>query len=400
MEQMKSLVVPGFRSAAVEAAVKKPGRLDLALIVADKPAVAVGVFTTNKVKAAPVLLCQKRLRTGKAQAILVNSGNANACTGEAGLAAAAATTRTAAEFLGVPETLVLPASTGVIGQPLPLDRINHAIPALGSRLHPEGLAEVAEAIMTTDTFPKTSQIQGQINGQTITIAGIAKGSGMIHPDMATMLVFLLTDAVITPEALKTALKRGLATSFNRITVDGDTSTNDCVLVLASGTSGHSPITHFHSPEGELLGSLLQTVMADLATQVVRDGEGAAHIFKVIIEGAATPAEAVKAARTVALSPLVKTAVAGTDANWGRIMAALGRAGIKLDQNRVDIFFGPHQVVKQGIGVGPAAEQAAQTVMATGSFDLRIHLNSGAYTDYYLTCDLTADYVHINADYRS
>ncbi len=400
MEHTKNLVVPGFRAAAVEAAIKKPGRLDLALIVADKPGAAAGVFTTNKVKAAPVLLCQQRLRSGKAQAILVNSGNANACTGEAGLEAAAATSRTAARLLGIPEPLVLPASTGVIGQPLPLDRMNDALPALASRLRPEGLAEVAEAIMTTDTFPKTSQIQANIQGCNVTIAGIAKGAGMIHPDMATMLVFLLTDAVITPRALKAALKQGLNTSFNRITVDGDTSTNDCVLVLASGTAGHTPIEQLHSPEGDLLSSLLQTVMADLAAQVIRDGEGAAHVFKVIIEGAASPADAVKAARTVALSPLVKTAVAGTDANWGRIMAALGRAGVKLDPNRVDIFFGPHQVVRQGAGVGPAVEQAAHTVMAAGSFDLRILLNLGAYTDYYLTCDLTADYVHINADYRS
>jgi glutamate N-acetyltransferase / amino-acid N-acetyltransferase len=400
MEQKNNVLVPGFRAAAVEAAIKKPGRLDLALIVADKPATAAGVFTTNKVKAAPVRLCQKRLRTGKAQAILVNSGNANACTGEAGLAAATATSRTVAELLGVPDTLVLPASTGVIGQPLPLDRIHHAIPALMSRLHPEGLADVAQAIMTTDTFPKTSQIQGQINGQTITIAGLAKGAGMIHPNMATMLVFLLTDAVIVPGALKAALKHGLDTSFNRITVDGDTSTNDCVLILASGVAGHNAITDFHSSEGELFTSWLQTVMADLATQVIRDGEGSSHVFKVIIEGAATPAEAVQAARTVALSPLVKTAVAGADANWGRIMAALGRAGIKLDPNRVDIFFGPHQVVRQGLGVGPAAEQAAHTVMMTGSFDIRIHLNLGPHTDYYLTCDLTAEYVHINADYRS
>ncbi len=400
MEYSRKLLVPGFRAAAVEAAIKKPGRLDLGLIVADKPAAAAGVFTTNKVKAAPVLLCQQRLRTGKAQAILVNSGNANACTGEAGQEAAAATSRTAARLLGLSETLVLPASTGVIGQPLPLDRMNNALPALPPRLHPEGLAEVAEAIMTTDTFPKTSQIQAKIGGCNVTIAGMAKGAGMIHPDMATLLVFLLTDAVIAPGALKAALKQGLSTSFNRITVDGDTSTNDCVLVLASGTAGHIPIDHLHSPEGALLSSLLQTVMADLATQVIRDGEGAAHVFKVIIEGAASPADAVKAARTVALSPLVKTAVAGTDANWGRIMAALGRAGIRLDPNRVDISFGPHQVVRQGTGVGPAAEQAAQTVMAAGSFDLRIHLNLGAYTDYYLTCDLTSDYVHINADYRS
>jgi glutamate N-acetyltransferase/amino-acid N-acetyltransferase len=396
----QALLVPGFQAAAVEAAVKKPGRLDLALIVADRPAAAAGVFTTNKVKAAPVLLCQQRLRRGQAQAILVNSGNANACTGDAGLAAAAAASQTAAGLLAIPASLLLPASTGVIGKPLPLDRIQHAIPALVSRLHPQGLTEVAQAIMTTDTFPKTSRIQGQIDGRTVTLAGIAKGSGMIHPDMATMLVFLFTDAVVAPKALKAALKKNLASSFNRITVDGDTSTNDCILLLAGGTAGNPAVVELQSSSGEIFTSLLQTVMADLAAQVVRDGEGAAHVFKVIIEGAATPAEAVKAARTVALSPLVKTAVAGTDANWGRIMAALGRAGIRLDPNRVDIYFGPHQVVRQGLGVGPEAETAAAALMATGSFDLRIHLNLGAYTDYYLTCDLTPEYVHINADYRT
>lgn len=223
---------------------------------------------------------------------------------------------------------------------------------------------------------------------------------MIHPDMATMLVFLLTDAVVAPNTLKAALKQGLVTSFNRITVDGDTSTNDCVLVLANGIAGHSPIEQLQSPGGEILSTSLQTVMADLAAQVVRDGEGAAHVFKVIIEGAASAADAVKGARTVALSPLVKTAVAGNDANWGRIMAALGRAGIRLNPDRVDIFFGPHQVVRQGVATDAANEQAAHRLMADGSFDLRIHLNLGAYTDYYLTCDLTADYVHINADYRS
>jgi glutamate N-acetyltransferase / amino-acid N-acetyltransferase len=400
MEQINNLEVPGFRAAAVEAAVKKPGRLDLALIVADKPAVAAGVFTTNKVKAAPVLLCQQRLRRGKAQAILVNSGNANACTGEAGLGAAAATSRTAASLLGVAETLILPASTGVIGLSLPVDRINQALPALTSRLHPGGLSEVSQAIMTTDTFPKTSQVRIRIGSRPVTIAGVAKGAGMIHPDMATMLVFLLTDAAVAPRVLKTALKQGLAASFNRITVDGDTSTNDCVLVLASGAAGHSPIDQSASREGKLLSSALQQIMADLATQVIRDGEGAAHVFKVIIAGAVSPADAVKAARTIALSPLVKTAVAGNDANWGRIMAALGRSGIRLDPSRVDIFFGPHQVVRQGLGIGPAAEQAAQGLMAAGSFDLLIHLNLGTSTDYYLTCDLTADYVHINADYRS
>jgi glutamate N-acetyltransferase/amino-acid N-acetyltransferase len=278
-----------------------------------------------------------------------------------------------------------------------MDKIESGIKAVELT---NGDHRMVRSMMTTDTFPKEIAIRLEIDGKTITIGGAAKGAGMIHPNMATMLVFLFTDAVVAPKTLKAALKNGLNTSFNRITVDGDTSTNDCVLVLAGGAAGHPSIEELTSPPGEIFSSMLQTVMADLAAQVVKDGEGAAHVFKVIIEGAATPGEAVKAARTVALSPLVKTAVAGTDANWGRIMAALGRAGIKLEQNRVDIFFGPHQVVRQGLGVGPAAEQAAQALMATGNFDLRIHLHLGAYTDYYLTCDLTSEYVHINADYRS
>ncbi len=413
------LLVPGFRAAAVEAAIKKPGRLDLALIVAERPAVAAGVFTTNKVKAAPVLLCRRRLRRGQAQAILVNSGNANACTGEAGLNAAVETSGAVAAALGIAPGLVLPASTGVIGQPLPMPRLLAAIPGLVARLHPQGLTEVATAIMTTDTFPKTALTQVDLMGRTITVAGIAKGAGMIHPQMATMLVFLLTDAAITAPALKAALRQGLTTSFNRITVDGDTSTNDCVLLLASGVAAQPLITELASPAGQVLAAALQQIMADLAVQIVRDGEGAKHVFKVIVNGAASPQEALRAARTVALSPLVKTAVAGNDANWGRIMAALGRAGIRLEPEKVDVYFGPHQVVCQGLGVGSAAEQAAQALMATGAFELHsleaqvqvvegqafggranLELHQGSGTDYYLTCDFTADYVHINADYRS
>jgi len=397
---VSSFVVPGFQAAAVEAAIKKPGRRDLALIVAEAPAMAAGVFTTNRVKAAPVLLAQRRLRRHRAQAILVNSGNANACTGEAGEAAARATTAQVAAALGVEPSLVLPASTGVIGQVLPTDRVSAAIPALVAGLHPQGLPEVAEAIMTTDTFPKTALVKGRLHGTGVTLAGIAKGAGMIHPHLATMLVFLLTDAVITAPALRAALKQGLNHSFHRITVDGDTSTNDCVLVLANGVAGHTVISDITSSEGGKFAALLQTVMADLAAQIVRDGEGAKHVMKVVVNGAATAAEALRAARTVALSPLVKTAVAGNDANWGRIMAALGRAGIKLDPAKVDIYFGPHQVVQGGLGLGPAAEQAAQALMATGSFDLRIELGLGTGQDYYLSCDFTADYVHINADYRS
>ncbi len=393
------MIVPGFKFAATAAAIKKPGVLDLALMVADTPAAAAGVFTLNRVKAAPVLVTQARLRKGLAQAILVNAGNANACNGPRGLETARATSRAAAKLLKIPERLVLPSSTGVIGAPLPGDRITQALPGLVAGLHPDGLGEAARAIMTTDTRPKASLVQGIIDGKKFTLAGIAKGSGMIHPDMATLLVFIFTDAAATPQVLKTLLRQALPTSFNRITVVGDTSTNDTILLLASGRAGNAVISESGAMMSAL-GEAVNRVMYDLARQVVADGEGARHVYRIEVEGAATAAEAKKAAMTVALSPLVKTAMAGEDVNWGRIMAALGRAGARFDPERVNIAFGPYPVVQNGRGLGPKAEAAAQQVIKSGPFTVAINLNQGAYADYYETCDLTEDYIRINADYRS
>ena len=393
------MLIPGFRFAATAASIKKPGVLDLALMVADTPAAAAGVFTRNRVKAAPVLVTQARLRGGSAQAILVNAGNANACNGPRGLAAARETCRAASKLLNIPERLVLPSSTGVIGAPLPGDRITLALPQLVAGLHPDGLGEAARAIMTTDTRPKAALVQGIIDGKKFTLAGIAKGSGMIHPDMATLLVFIFTDAAATPQVLKTLLRQALPISFNRITVDGDTSTNDTILLLASGRAGNAVISEAGAMMSAL-GEAVNRVMHDLARQVVADGEGARHVYRIEVQGAATPAAAKKAAMTVALSPLVKTAMAGEDVNWGRIMAALGRAGARFDPERVNIAFGTHVVVQNGRGLGPVAEAAAQQVIKSGTFTVTIHLNYGAYADYYDTCDLTEDYIRINADYRS
>jgi glutamate N-acetyltransferase / amino-acid N-acetyltransferase len=393
------MIVPGFRFAAAAAGIKKPGVLDLALMVADTPAAAAGVFTQNRVKAAPVLITKDRLRKGLAQAILVNAGNANACNGPEGLATARETCRAAAKLLNIPERLVLPSSTGVIGAPLPGDRITQALPQLVAGLNPDGLGEAARAIMTTDTRPKASLVKGKIAGREFTLAGIAKGSGMIHPDMATLLVFLFTDAAASPQVLKTLLRQALTKSFNRITVDGDTSTNDTILLLAGGSAGNAVINAAGAAMSAL-GEAVSRVMGDLARQVVADGEGARHVYRVEVLGAATAAEAKKAALTVALSPLVKTAMAGEDVNWGRIMAALGRAGARFDPERVEIAFGPHPVVQNGRGLGPVAEAAAQQVIKSGAFTVTIHLNHGVYADYYETCDLTEDYIRINADYRS
>jgi glutamate N-acetyltransferase / amino-acid N-acetyltransferase len=393
------MIVPGFKFAATAANIKKPGVLDLALMVADSPAAAAGVFTNNRVKAAPVLITKERLRGGKAQAILVNAGNANACNGPQGLDVARHTCRAAAKLLKIPERLVLPSSTGVIGAPLPGDRITQALPRLAAGLDPAGLPQAARAIMTTDTRPKTSLVRGQVGGRDFTLAGIAKGAGMIHPDMATLLVFIFTDAAASPGILKTLLRQALTTSFNRITVDGDTSTNDTILFLAGGKAGNTPIREAGADMAGL-GEALNGVMGELARQVVADGEGALHVYRVEVWGAATPSEAKRAAMTVATSPLVKTAMAGEDVNWGRIMAALGRAGARFDPERVEIAFGEQPVVQNGRGLGGAAEAAARQVIKSGVFTVTIHLNHGAFADYYDTCDFTEEYIRINADYRS
>jgi glutamate N-acetyltransferase/amino-acid N-acetyltransferase len=393
------MIIPGFKFAAAMAGIKKAGIWDLALMAADEPVAAAGVYTRNRVKAAPVLLTRQRLRSGKAQAILVNAGNANACTGDQGLDAARETTRVAAELLKIPDLLVLPASTGVIGQPLPVAKIKAALPDLVAGLNPGAFPEVARAIMTTDTRPKTASFKGKIGGREFTLAGMAKGAGMIHPDMATLLVFVFTDAAATPKVLKNLLRQALPVSFNRITVDGDTSTNDTILLLASGKAGN-PVIGGAGPEMAALGEALNQVLGDLARQVVADGEGARHFFRVEVKNAASPKEARNAALTVALSPLVKTAMAGEDVNWGRIMAALGRSGARFNPEKVEIAFGEHFVVKNGLGLGAAAEARAQQVIKSGNFTLNINLNAGDFSDYYETCDYTEDYIRINASYRS
>jgi glutamate N-acetyltransferase/amino-acid N-acetyltransferase len=393
------MIVPGFTAAGAAAGIKKHGGLDLALIVADEPAAAAGVFTRNRVKAAPVLITRARLRKGQAQAVLTNSGNANACTGAEGLDAARHISGDLARLLSLRESLVLPCSTGVIGQPLPAAKVIQALPALVKSLRPEGLPEAAQAIMTTDTRPKTAHRQGQIRGAKVTVAGIAKGAGMIHPDMATLLVFIFTDAAVTPGLLKNFLKEAADQSFNRITIDGDTSTNDTALLLASGKAGNEPLGLGSRASGEFQ-EMLVAVMQDLAGQVVADGEGVTRIFRILVQGAATPKEARQAAATIATSPLVKTAMAGADVNWGRLMAALGRSGARFEPARVDIAFGGHPVVKSGQGLGEQAEAAARELILAGPFTIAIHLNNGSFSDYYDTCDLTVDYIKINASYRS
>jgi len=350
------VIVAGFQAAGLAAGIKKKGGLDLALLVADHPVAAAGVFTRNRVKAAPVLLCQRRVRSGQALAILVNSGNANACTGPQGKRDARELTREAARLLAIPEVAILPASTGVIGQPLPLDAIKGALPGLVARLRPEGLPEMAEAILTTDTRPKTVFLQENLWGHKITLAGMAKGAGMIHPDMATLLSFVFTDAAISPPVLKKLLQQGVNQSFNRISIDGDTSTNDTALLLASGRAGHPEVRDLAAAAP--FAELLHHVLGDLARQLVADGEGVTRVYEIIIEGAASAREARQAAATVATSPLVKTAMAGADVNWGRIMAALGRSGARFDPERVSIAFGPHFVAANGRAGGEAAEAAA------------------------------------------
>jgi glutamate N-acetyltransferase/amino-acid N-acetyltransferase len=391
-------ICPGFRFAAVAAAIRKPGRLDLGLIACDAPAAAAGVFTRNRVQAAPVILDRRRLNAdGRCQAVIVNSGCANCCTGAAGLADAEVLTAAVAEALGLTPHMVLAASTGVIGEALPVDRIRQAVPGLAQALTPEALPELAAAIMTTDTVPKLARRSVQVGGRPLTIVGVAKGAGMIRPDMATMLCFVMTDARAEPATLQRLLSDGVARSFNRISIDGDTSTNDTVLLLASGRSG----VVAEAPEVQpVLRRELEALLMDLARQVVRDGEGATKLVEIRVRGALSDADAHAIADTVAHSNLVKTALFGQDANWGRILAAAGRAGAELDPQRIDLFFDDVQMVSDGVGAGKDVEARATEVLRQPELTITIDLKLGNAAAMMLTCDFSLDYVKINADYRS
>ena len=392
--------VKGFKYSAVRAGIRKKDRLDLGLIYAEEPAAAAGVFTTSRVKAAPVLLDMERIRHGRAQAILVNSGVANACTGDKGMQAAESSSRFIASLLKIDENLVQVASTGVIGEQLPVEKIGAAAESLVMGLAPENYDQVARAIMTTDTVPKTAGRTCSIGGQEVRLFGMAKGAGMIMPNMATMLAFVMTDAAILPDILGEHLAAGVSQSFNRITVDGDTSTNDTVLVLASCKAGNTPIDSRESEGSGLFGTALADLLKDLALQIVADGEGATKLVTVRVRNAQTVAVAEQAARTIANSALVKTAFFGEDANWGRIIAALGRSGIDFDPYRVDIAFDDVFLVQDGLALGKEAEAAATGILKQKAFTVNVDLKAGTAAGEVYTCDFSVDYVKINADYRS
>jgi len=394
------MIIKGFKYAAVAAGIRKKERLDLGLIFSEKPAVAAGVFTTNRVKAAPVLLDMERIGQGRAQAILVNSGVANACTGKIGMQVAQTCSGLTAAALQIDENLVQVASTGVIGEQLPVERVAAAMNELVSGLTAAGYEKVSRAIMTTDTVPKTAARTCSVAGSEIKLYGMAKGAGMIMPAMATMLCFVMTDADIGADILQLLLANAVNLSFNRITVDGDTSTNDTVLVLANCSAGNPEIDTLDSQESKTFAAALTDLLKDLALQIAADGEGATKLVTVKVLNAASKGDAEQAARTIANSPLVKTAFFGEDANWGRIIAALGRSGAVFEQDRVDISFDDVLLVQNGLALGPAAEARAAEVLKQKRFTLTIFFfNDTATTEIY-TCDLSVDYIKINADYRS
>jgi len=399
MKLTEKMKVRGFKFAARSAGIKKSGKLDLGLIYSEVPARCAGVFTTNKVVAAPVVVTAPRIRQGRCQAILVNSGNANACTGEQGLRDALRCGEVAAHALGLAEDLVAVSSTGVIGAPLPMEKFERHIPLLAADLDGGQAAATAEAIMTTDAFAKMAAATGVVDGKEYTILGMAKGAGMIHPNMATMLAFVCTDADVEEGFLGQALRLATENSFNSITVDGDTSTNDMVLALANAMAGNREIRG-GTADGEAFARSLQEVLLTLAKMIVRDGEGATKLVKIVVRGARSDEEARLAARSVATSSLVKTAFFGEDANWGRIIAAVGYSGAQVDPGRVEIFFGEVPVVRGGVSTGKELEEQATAVLKTPEFTVSVDLHLGAGQSAYYTSDLTYDYVKCNAAYRT
>lgn len=389
----------GFQAAGIHCGIKKPGLLDLALCVSDVSGPIAGVFTKNRVMAAPVLLDRRHLRHHCGRAIIVNSGNANACTGEQGLAAAKTMASAVAVQLSIPVHQVFVGSTGVIGRVLPIDRITAAVPILIGRLNISGGEQAAQAILTTDLRPKTVTRQAEIGGRVVTIGGMAKGSGMIHPNMATMLAYLTTDAAIAPETLQSALKSAVNQSFNCITVDGDTSTNDTVLCLANGLAKNRPIQQDSKPYRDFE-RLLTDAARELALMICRDGEGVTKVVTILVEGAGTAAAAKRVAETIATSNLVKTALFGEDANWGRFMAAIGRSGVAIDSGKVTVRFDDIVMVQRGVGMGLEAEQKIAQVFKQKEFMVTVQLGQGHAHAHMWTTDLSHDYIRINASYRS
>ncbi len=394
--------VPGVRLGITMAGIRKANRRDLTVVLLDAGSAVAGVFTSNRFCAAPVQLCRKHLASGMApRAILVNTGNANAGTGEDGLARARSTCAALAGRLGLVPEQVLPFSTGVIMESLPADRIEAGLPAAIADARADNWSAAAEAIMTTDTVPKAASAQVTIGGKLVTITGISKGAGMIRPNMATMLGFIATDAVIPQRLLEALVQDAADESFNRITIDGDTSTNDSFLLIATQQAGHAPIADLKAGDGKLLRDAVVAVARELAQAIIRDGEGATKFITVQVDGGKTEAECRLVAYAVAQSPLVKTAFFASDPNLGRILAAVGYAGIAdLDQTAIDLYLDDVHVVRQGGRHPDYREEDGQRVMKQADITVRIDLHRGPAQTTVWTCDLSYDYVKINADYRS
>lgn len=403
MSEVSSFLIPkGFRFGATKAGLKQSGRTDFALIVADESASAAAMFTSNRVTAAPLQVDKQHLAAtdGRVRVVAINAGNANCAAGQAGLDAARAVCSAAAKNFDCTPEEVFPSSTGIIGVPLPAEKIIAVLPELAKHIGTESdhFQQVAQAILTTDLVEKTAFARLEIDGREVRIAATCKGSGMIHPQLvphATMLVYILTDVVIAPAALNTYLQAAVETSFNRISVDGDTSTNDTVLLLASGASGVAIGANDRD-----FASALSQVCTSLARQVVADGEGVSHVVELRIEGAATDADALRIAKSIAHSPLVKTAWAGSDPNWGRLVAAIGYSGAAINPEQIDIWFGELPVCRNGGRAPEFDETAAHSYLKQSEFSIRILLHQGDGCCTFWTTDLTNEYVHINADYST
>ena len=391
------MIPKGFLFSTVEAAIKNKGRKDLALIYSEAEANTAGMFTSNKVKAAPVKLDMKKIRSGRGQAIIVNSGNANACTGKKGMEDAVEMTRLVALRLKMKSSLVYVCSTGVIGTPMPMDRITAKISGLMENFGKSAIEDVAAAIMTTDTFPKILRKKVRIGSMVGNIAGICKGAGMICPHMATMLCFIMTDISVNQQTLNRALKDSVKKSFNRITIDGDMSTNDTVLIMANGMIGNEELSE-RSEAYAAFKKSLDEITYGLSRLIALDGEGATKLVEIELKGAKSEADAEKAAFAVANSNLVKTAIYGNDSNWGRIMAAIGYSGIDMKEEKVDIYFGRVKAVDKGLTTGRDTEAAK--VLKGKNIKIVIDLHLGKYAAKVLTCDMTEEYIKVNATYRT
>ena len=394
------LPVPGLRLGIASAGVKKPGRKDLVVMELAPQAVVAGVFTTNAFCAAPVTLCQRRLGQHP-RYLLVNTGNANAGTGKPGMAAAEKTCSALAELTGVKADQVLPFSTGVIGELLPADKIIAALPDALADLRPDNWPAAASGIMTTDTLPKGSSRTLDLAGTTVTITGISKGAGMIRPNMATMLGYIVTDARISQALLQNMLKQAADQSFNRITIDGDTSTNDSCMLIATNQADMTEITDIDSPEYAALAQAVNAVMRELAQFIVRDGEGATKFVTIQVNGGGNRDECLDVAYAVAHSPLIKTALFASDPNWGRILAAVGYAGVEdLDVELIDVYLDDVCITRQGSRADSYTEEQGARVMQQAEITIRIELNRGACSETLWTTDLSHEYVRINAEYRT